>query len=98
MRIINRGLLDEFENRYADAREDVAAWREFVSRANWSKPDDLRRDYGGQVRVLPPDRAIFHIRGNRYRLVVQLNYGLRIVSIRFLDTHQRYDAIDATAI
>lgn len=36
--------------------------------------------------------------GNKYRLVVKIQYNLGIVYIRFVGTHAEHDTRDATAI
>jgi len=36
----------------------------------------------------------FNISGNRYRLVVKVNYSYRIVYIRFVGTHTEYDRVN----
>ena len=41
---------------------------------------------------------MFNIAGNKYRIVVWINYPYRVVCIRFIGTHRRYDAIDAQSI
>ena len=46
------------------------------------------------VSILKDGRAVFNIAGNKYRIVVWINYPYRVV-IRFIGTHRRYDAIDA---
>jgi len=51
--------------------------------------------------VSPPrryNRVAFNIAGNKYRLVVWINYGYRVVYVRFLGTHSQYDEIDAQRI
>jgi len=48
--------------------------------------------------ILPNNRVVFNIRGNHYRLVVQIHYNTQIVYIRFIGTHVEYDQIDATTI
>ena len=40
-------------------------------------------------------RVVFNIAGNKYRLVVWINYSYRIAYIRFIGTHAQYDKIDA---
>lgn len=36
--------------------------------------------------------------GNKYRLVVWINYPYRVVYIRFIGAHAQYDQIDAQTI
>jgi hypothetical protein len=43
-------------------------------------------------------RAVFNIAGNKYRIVVWINYRYRVVYIRFIGTYAQYDRIDAQTI
>lgn len=81
----------------ADAREPVMAWFRQVRQADWSKPADLKRDIRS-ASILKDGRAVFNIAGNKYRIVVWINYPYRVVYIRFIGTHRQYDAIDAQSI
>lgn len=40
------------------------------------------------------DRVVFNIGGNKYRLIVRINYAYGVVHIRFIGTHAEYDRID----
>ena len=97
MRIIALGTLKAFLKRsqaYADAHDPVMAWYRQVKAADWAAPADVKRDIGS-ASILKDGRAIFNLAGNKYRLVVRINYPYRVVYIRFIGTHRQYDRIDA---
>ena len=41
---------------------------------------------------------MFNIAGNKYRIVVWINYPYRVVYIRFIGTHRQHDTIDAQTV
>ena len=73
------------------------AWFRQVKQADWSKSADVTRDVRS-VSILQDGRAVFNIAGNKYRVVVRINYPYRVVYIRFVGNHRQYDAIDARNI
>ncbi|MCW5725038.1 MAG: type II toxin-antitoxin system HigB family toxin [Maricaulaceae bacterium] len=100
MRIIALGTLKAFlssEPAFADAHEPVMAWHRQVLRADWASPAELKRDIRS-ASILKDGRAVFNIAGNKYRIVVWINYPYRVVYIRFIGTHRQYDRIDAQTI
>jgi mRNA interferase HigB len=100
VRIIALATLKAFLNRspaYADARGPVLAWYRQVKRADWAAPAYVKRDMRS-ASILKDGRAVFNIAGNKYRVVVWINYAYRVVYIRFIGTHRQYDAIDAQTI
>jgi len=68
-----------------------------VRRADWATPADVKRAIRS-VSILRDGRAVFNIAGNKYRIVVWINYPYRVVYIRFVGTHRQYDTIDAQAV
>jgi mRNA interferase HigB len=48
--------------------------------------------------ILKDDRVVFNLAGNKYRIVVWINYPYRVVYIRFIGTHQQYKLIDAQKV
>ena len=89
-------LLDSHAAR-AEMRGPVLAWHQHVRHADWSRPADVKADFGN-ASILRDGRVVFNIAGNKYRLVVWINYAYRVVYIRFFGTHEEYDAIDAQII
>jgi mRNA interferase HigB len=82
---------------YADAREPMKAWYRQVRAADWATPANVKQEIG-TASVLKDGRAVFNIAGNKYRVVVWINYPYRVVYIRFVGTHREYDKIDAQTI
>lgn len=61
-------------------------------------PAEVRARFG-TADFIAGNRIVFNIKGNTYRLVVQVKYGpLFLVYVRFVGTHAEYDRIDATTI
>lgn len=100
MRVIALRTLKRFldaKPEFADAREPLLAWYQQVRKANWATPADIKRDIGN-ASVLKDGRVVFDIAGNKYRIVVWINYPYRIAYVRFIGTHAQYDRIDAQTI
>jgi mRNA interferase HigB len=100
VRIIALSTVKSFLGRGSgvdDAREPLMAWYRQVQAADWAKPADVKRDVRS-ASILKDSRAVFNIAGNKYRVVVWINYPYRVVYIRFIGTHRQYDAIDAQTI
>ena len=100
MRIIALSTLKAFwesQPGYSDARDPALAWYLRALKADWSSPAEVKADFGN-ASILRDGRVVFNIAGNKYRLVVWINYTYRVVYIRFVGTHAQYDRIDAHTI
>jgi mRNA interferase HigB len=100
MRVIALRTLKSFwelHPAHLDAREPAFAWYRHTLRADWRSPAELKRDIR-TVSILKDGRAVFNIGGNKYRIVVWINYAYRVVYIPFIGTHAQYDRIDAQTI
>jgi len=94
MRIISRKTLRDFwgQAKYADAEQPLKSWFKIASEADWSTPAAVKEQFGN-ASIVGNSRVVFNIGGNKYRLVVAVNYAYRIMYIRFVGTHKQYDAI-----
>ena len=100
MRVIAVSTLKAFWNdhpEHLDAQGPTLAWYRDVLKADWARPSDLKARFAA-ASILQDGRAVFNIGGNKYRIVVWINYPYRIIYIRFIGTHRQYDAIDAQTI
>ena len=60
-------------------------------------PAEVKRKFGS-ASILRDGRVVFNIAGNKYRIVVWINYPYRVVYIRFIGTHAQCDRTDAQTI
>ncbi len=103
MRIIARKTLNRFVESLKGSKDQrpvksaLDAWFHEVLRADWKTPADVLRAYAN-ASIVGPDRVVFNIKGNDYRLVVAINYRHRIVFIKWLGTHADYDNIDVKTV
>ena len=97
MRIIAKTALRNFWARHPDAEQPLRAWHSETKRAAWKTPADVKLQFRS-ASILRGERAVFNIGGNKYRLVVKINYSFGVVYIRFIGTHRDYDRIDAETI
>ena len=99
MHIIKRKTLVEFYEQpgHQDARGALEAWYYEAKHAQWASPADVKALYNS-ASILKDNRVVFNIAGNKYRLIVRINYDSKTVFIRFIGTHREYDCIDAEVI
>ena len=97
MRIIARKTLKDFWADHPDAEEPLKSWFKVAGEADWASPQDVKKLYRNTT-VLKDGRVVFNIAGNKYRLVVWINYAYRVVYIRFVGTHKDYDDTDVQTV
>ena len=86
-----------FWEEYADAEVALRAWYQEASQAKWETPEDIKSVHAN-ASIVANNRVVFNIKGNRYRLIVAVNYRFGIFYIRFIGSHQEYDKVDAATV
>jgi mRNA interferase HigB len=99
MRIIAFRRLREFWalGAYSDSEISLRAWYHDAKNADWKNSNELKQQYKN-ASIIGEGRIVFNIKGNSYRLVVQIDYEYQIIFIRYIGTHKEYDKIDAKII
>jgi len=99
MRIIAPRTLRDHWGRpgRSDSEQPLKAWLAETKAADWRTPAAIKEQFGS-ASILGGGRIVFNIAGNKYRLVVWINFAYRVVYVRFIGTHAEYDLIDAKTI
>jgi len=70
----------------------MTEWYNFCSKAEWNTPHKLKADLRN-ASVLKNNRVVFNLCGNKYRIVVHMDYVRHGMLVRFVGTHKEYDEI-----
>lgn len=99
MRVIAKSTIKKFFEQiaYRDAQGPLESWYEEALKANWSSPQAIKDQYRN-ASICGNNRVVFNIGGNKYRLVVEMQYRAGIAWIKFVGTHAQYDMIDVETV
>ena len=84
----------ESSPQYSDAQAPLEAWHAEALKANWKTPQEIKAQFRS-ASVLKNNRIVFSIAGNKYRLIVSIDYIRQAIFVKFVGTHEQYDLIDA---
>ena len=97
MRIIAKRTLQQFWERHPQTEQPLKAWFDEAQSASRDNPNELKRQYRS-ASIIGKKRVVFNIHGNDFRLVVDIEYRLKIIFIVWIGTHGEYDTIDITTL
>lgn len=89
MHVISRKRLLEAAKRHAELGAPLDVWYRIAKRASWQNLDEVRQAFPSADGV--GRYTVFNIKGNSYRLIVEINYKSGRIFIRHVLTHAEYD-------
>lgn len=100
MRIIARGTLRSFwesSPAYADAMTPLVEWYRHMEKATYRTPQEVKAELR-TASILKGGRVVFNVGGNKYRVILAVDYERQIGFVRFVGTHAQYDQINAETV
>ncbi len=93
--MIAKSSLKKFWDRpgCGDALGPLHSWYDEAAKATWTSPQNIKDQYAS-ASIGGNNRVVFNIGGNKYRLVVEMQYRADIVWVKFVSTHAEYDRTD----
>ena len=89
MHIISRKKLREFWEIHPDSYEALNNWYKFVNKAKWNNLIEVQAVYSTAESV--GNFTDFNIKGNTYRLIVDIIYADQTIFVKYILTHAEYD-------
>jgi len=88
MRVISRKIIRQFCQAHADSCEALYNWYRIAQKADWQNLQDVQKTYKTAEAV--GNFTVFNIKGNHYRLIVDIVYPARRIYIKYVLTHAEY--------
>lgn len=89
MHVISRKKLKEAAGNYPEVESALDVWFRIAKRSRWQDLTDVRKTFSTADAV--EKWTVFNIKGNKYRLITEINYRYQRVYIRHVLTHAEYD-------
>ena len=89
MHVISRKRLLEATRRHTDLLVPLDVWYRVAKKATWKSLQELRATFPSADAV--GQYTVFNLKGNSYRLVVEINYRSQRLFVRHVLTHAEYD-------
>ena len=89
MHVISRKKLKEAVARRGELEVPLDARFRIAKRAEWKNLADVRKTFSSADAA--GKCTVFNIKGNRYRLITEINYAFGRIYIRHVLTHAEYD-------
>jgi len=93
MRLISKKNLQSAIEPYPDAQSAIESWYQLIKDNDWQSLEEVRNGYSRSVDQVY-GYTIFNIKGNQYRLIVQINYKTRTIFFKKFLTHAEYSKIN----
>ncbi len=89
MLVIGREIIEKFLKRHTDLTQQADVWWAEAVAAHWRRPSDIKAKYA-TASFLSDNRVLFNLKGNHYRLLVQVHFESSVVLILKIGTHEQY--------
>lgn len=90
MVIVGRKRIDDFVEDHPECRQELSELVRELEASRFGTPLELKARYPS-CRTLDGRIAVFKVRGNRYRLSIQVAYNTQIMVVIAMETHAEYD-------
>jgi mRNA interferase HigB len=97
MRVVAVKTLKGYAKTFPQAEQAILSWYEVTEKAEWNSPNELKSQYH-HSSIISEKRVFFNIHGNSFRLVVDVEYRLKLVFIVWFGTHNQYNKVDVKKV
>lgn len=95
--IIARRTLNEYAEVYPEAKVALQRWYHELLESDFKNFNELKSVHQN-ASLVADDRVVFNICGNKFRLVVRINFRFKAIQVKWFGTHVEYDRINVETV
>lgn len=89
MHVISYRKIREFAQKHTSSSSALDNWYKIASKAHWRNLIEVQSVFPSAEAV--SNFTVFNIKGNKYRLIVSIDYQHQLIYIKYILTHADYD-------
>lgn len=89
MHVISYRKIRDFVKSHGDTSEVLDSWYRIANKAHWENLIQVQMIFPSAEAV--GNFTVFNIKGNKYRLIVSIDYQQQLIYIKYILTHAEYD-------
>jgi len=89
VRLIAIKNLPEAATIYPDVAIVIEDFYQILKAASWQNLEEVKQSFASAEAV--DNFTVFNVKGNRYRLILYINYQKQIAFFKYFPTHAHYD-------
>jgi mRNA interferase HigB len=97
MRVIATKTINAYRECYPEANGQLKAWVAFIKKHKFQHISELQAVLGS-ADFVKPDRVVFNIKGNHFRLITAIDFRRQAVFVKWFGRHKDYDKINPSEV
>ena len=97
MRVFTTKTINAYRDCYPEADGQLKAWTAQIEGNEFEHFPDLKKMFPS-ADFIHPDRVIFNIKGNKFRLITAFDFKRKAVFVKWFGWHKDYDKIDPSEV
>jgi mRNA interferase HigB len=90
VKLIGRERIDTFKKKHPTSRKALDRWIKLLENATLKTPQDVKNLFGVNVDFVG-NQAVFDVGGNKVRAITKIQFGVQIILVTNVLTHEDYD-------
>ncbi len=97
MRVITTKTINAYRECYPEADGSLKAWVSLIEGNEFEHFAELKNMFGS-ADFVKPDRVIFNIKGNHFRLITAVDFSRQTIFVKWFGWHKDYNKINPSEV